>query len=285
MLIDIIDHNSEQRLLTFLASEQRQQAAWNVLFFRCTQLPYLPSAEDLWLTIRPAMEGKSASIYFFYDGDVAIVGPDITQKTLQAVSTCLYDRYAPKVLRLLHHYYDLQTEEGEFTQLCKDKLNLLFGELVYEGKPSSVQAMLPPPTAAQLTVLENAIAARKKRKGLKILIVEDQLFSQKMLFSLLQHLCKIFIAADALTALDIYCAEAPNIVFLDIELPSISGHQFAAMVQSLDPKAYVVMVTGNHYLEDVRRAKSNGARGFIAKPYSKKKIMEQIEKYIHQQKS
>ncbi len=82
-----------------------------------------------------------------------------------------------------------------------------------------------------------------------------------------------------------YLTYAPDIVFLDIELPDIEGHRLAQLLKAIDPNAYIVMVTANNYAEDVAKAIENGAKGFIVKPYSKDKIIEAIVKFEQQPKS
>jgi CheY-like chemotaxis protein len=131
-----------------------------------------------------------------------------------------------------------------------------------------------------MATLKNSIKERKNRQDLNILIVEDQDFSRMLLLSLLNRLYIVHLAADAETALKIYCKHAPNIVLLDIELPGVNGHQLAATLRALDAEAYIVMVTGSSHVSDVVCAMENGAKGFIVKPYSKIKIMESIEKYV-----
>lgn len=125
---------------------------------------------------------------------------------------------------------------------------------------------------------------RKDRSRLEILIVEDQPFSSKLMVALLARISRAIPALNAQTALELYLAHAPDIVFLDVEMPDTNGHELATSIRQLDEDAYIVMVTGNNYVEDVNRAKTNGAKGFIAKPYSKKKILEFVEKYIHDRK-
>lgn len=59
-----------------------------------------------------------------------------------------------------------------------------------------------------------------------------------------------------------------------------SSHTLAHLIKTIDPSAFVVMVTGNNSVEDVTLAKSNQVDGFIVKPYNKAKIYECIDKFL-----
>jgi len=124
-----------------------------------------------------------------------------------------------------------------------------------------------------------ALASRATRDRLRILVVEDQQFSRKMLQELLRQYYTVDAAADSKEAIQLYIDYAPDITFLDIELPGENGHMLAQLFHSMDSKAYIVMVTGNNSIEDVSLAKSNQVAGYIIKPYNKQKIFECIDKY------
>ncbi len=124
-----------------------------------------------------------------------------------------------------------------------------------------------------------ALRSRPSREKKRALVVEDQDFSQRLLVELLRQDFLVEAAKDAKQAIQIYLDSAPDITFLDIELPDESGHSLARFFRALDPGAYIVMVTGNNSLEDVAMAKSNQVDGFVVKPYNKQKIYERVEKF------
>lgn len=283
MVIDIVRQDAEQRLLSLIEREG-QQNNWGVLHFQSSRLLSTPSEDDVLRTVRPALEDKHAAIYLFHDGDIVITWSGLLKATLESLSSRLYDRYSPDREQELHHYYDWQAQGEDIRLLCYQKIQYMPAYISVPDSGRARPSTLKPPTPAQQKIFNAALEARAKRKGMEIMVVEDQLFSRKLLLSLLGRLFKTCSAADAETALELYYSEAPDMVFLDIELPGVSGHELAAAVQKLDPQSYIVMVTANHLLEDVERARENGARGFIAKPYSKGKIMRSIEEYITQYK-
>lgn len=125
-----------------------------------------------------------------------------------------------------------------------------------------------------------AQSTRASRERLRVLVVEDQAFSRKILHELLRHLYIVDVAASAKEGVVAYLENAPDIALLDIELADESGHTLARLIKTIEPTAFVVMVTGNNSVEDVALAKSNQVDGFIVKPYNKAKIYECIEKFL-----
>ncbi len=142
-------------------------------------------------------------------------------------------------------------------------------------------------TEEQKCKLASGIRERASKKGLEsfgitILIVEDQDFSRKILQDLLarQENYSCHAAKNALEAIELYSAHAPDIVLLDIQLPDFSGHELATVLRQADPRSYIVHVTANKFIKDVEAAKKNNVKGFITKPYSKKNIQDVINNYI-----
>lgn len=132
-------------------------------------------------------------------------------------------------------------------------------------------------------IFRKALEKREKRDELCVLIVEDQKFSRLLMKNALLKHYEVHTAATGEEALAIYVEHAPDIVFLDIELPGVDGHKVLELITKLDKKSYVVMVTANHYPKDVQQAMEHGARGFVVKPYQKDTIFGWITKYLEQQ--
>ncbi len=125
---------------------------------------------------------------------------------------------------------------------------------------------------------------RPYRKHLEILVVEDQLFSQKLLCDIIRSARTSSEApvVDAVQGIQdawkLFLRKAHDILYVDLGLIDGSGHALARAVKELDPMAQVVIVTANNYEEELGVARQNNVDGFIAKPYNKKQILECIDK-------
>ena len=86
----------------------------------------------------------------------------------------------------------------------------------------------------------------------------------------------VITAADGASAKQAYLLHAPDVVFLDIGLPDINGHDVLKNIISADPTAYVVMLSANSSRTDILRAMQTGAKGFVGKPFSKAKLVQYI---------
>lgn len=71
---------------------------------------------------------------------------------------------------------------------------------------------------------------------------------------------------------------APDIVFLDIHMPGMEGTDALGKILSIDPKAFVVMVSADSSRENVEDTIRKGAKGFMTKPFSKEKLQEYLSK-------
>ena len=124
------------------------------------------------------------------------------------------------------------------------------------------------------------------RKQLHILIAEDFVFSQKLLAGIIRgarnqagESPSADIVATAREAWNLFLKKAPDICFVDLRLADGSGHTLARAMKEVDPLAYIIVVTANNFEEEIAVARQNNVDGFIVKPYTKKQILDAIEKY------
>jgi len=108
--------------------------------------------------------------------------------------------------------------------------------------------------------------------------VEDDLFSQRLVANVLQSKFELTMAEDGQGAIMGYVKHAPDVLFLDIGLPDIDGHAVLEKLFQIDPQAYVVMFSGNGDKENVMKAITLGAKGFVGKPFSEDKLLQYIHK-------
>jgi CheY-like chemotaxis protein len=127
---------------------------------------------------------------------------------------------------------------------------------------------------------------RTGRVGLCILIVDDQLFSRQLLAEALRLKWNYDTIATktGFEAINSYIENAPDLVFLDIELPDYNGLDILKKIKEIDKKAFVIMTTANTAPEDVKKAVDSGANGYIAKPITKPKLEQYFSVYIEKLK-
>lgn len=128
-----------------------------------------------------------------------------------------------------------------------------------------------------LTVFNHSAKSRGNRQRLDVLIVEDDEFSRELLKKSLKEF-EPSVAETGESAIKAYTLTAPDIVFLDIELPDISGIDVLAKIVKADSNSFIVMLTSHTEKEVVEKAIMAGAKGYIAKPFSKEKLLLYAQK-------
>ena len=116
---------------------------------------------------------------------------------------------------------------------------------------------------------------------LTYLIVDDvctvREFLKQSLFQM--GVTEIHEAPDGQTALSRFSEHLPDVVFLDIELPDLDGNEILRKIKARKSDAFVVMISAHSSVDNVKSAVSNGASGFIVKPFSPQKITNILNKY------
>lgn len=296
MLIRLIEENAEDLFLKSLQLKKQKTESLPILFCRFSVLTKHIKPDIMILAVGDILKEQHAAMYFCRDGDIAITWQGSFAQTRSQMISALMRRLGPAVQKetenSLFQSYEPEADRSALVSLFRTKIaeNENFDKI--ENKTQ--EEALPPLkrteisfSEEQLYDLNKAIKERNSKRGLEafgtnILIVEDQDFSRKLLHDLLarQFVYTCFAAKDGQEAVSLYAAHAPDIVFLDIELPDFCGHDIAALIKKHDPKSFVTMVTANNFTRDVEIAKKNKVQGFIAKPYSKQKIQEAINAYV-----
>ena len=75
-------------------------------------------------------------------------------------------------------------------------------------------------------------------------------------------------AADGPEAVAMAAAAVPDLILLDLELPSLSGIDTAARIFAANPSSHILYLTGHSSWEVVEAALVGGARGYVVKPYA-----------------
>lgn len=89
-------------------------------------------------------------------------------------------------------------------------------------------------------------------------------------------------AIDGNSTLELIDSLQPDIIFLDIQMPCVTGLEILDIL-SKKPKdknnIFPVIVSGDGDFNTMKTALEKGAQGFIAKPIDENKIIQIIEKY------
>jgi putative two-component system response regulator len=116
----------------------------------------------------------------------------------------------------------------------------------------------------------------------RILIVDDEPGIRDLLVTFLssrRHDCRS--ARDGMEALALAVQEPrPSLVLSDIEMPGMSGLELLKKLKALNPTIQVVMVSGIHDVDLVRRCLREGAYDYIVKPFESEDLLNTVERAL-----
>lgn len=114
-----------------------------------------------------------------------------------------------------------------------------------------------------------------------VLIVDDVSTVRSFLRQTLSHLGvrNVREAASGGECVRLFKEEQADIVFLDIELPDFDGNEVLRQLHEVNPRVNVVMISAHSTVDNVKESIENGAKGFIVKPFSPKKIAAVLKKF------
>lgn len=202
----------------------------------------------------------------------------VTRKLSPEALFMLGDSLAAEThIEIKTHGYDLFHDWHEVRELLLEKSN------TRTGKPRFSFSLNKNPngcfgdTHALTGVFQEAALSRGSRSQLYIMIVEDDPMTRRLMIEAVKEKYAVIPVATAYEAVASYLLHAPDVVFLDIGLPDVSGFKVLRQIVDNDPDAYVVMFSGDGDLDNVLGALNAGASGFITKPVSRRKLYQYIE--------
>jgi CheY-like chemotaxis protein len=66
----------------------------------------------------------------------------------------------------------------------------------------------------------------------------------------------------------LFAHERPDAVFLDINMPGMTGVEVLKRLHALDPSVPVIMVTANAEIKVAEECLTSGAIGYVPKPFN-----------------
>jgi two-component system alkaline phosphatase synthesis response regulator PhoP len=117
----------------------------------------------------------------------------------------------------------------------------------------------------------------------KILIVDDEPnIVMSLEYTFKKNNFEVFIARDGQEALDILEKQFPDVIILDVMMPMVDG--FATLEQiKKDERLHhckVIFLSAKNKEKDIKKGLSLGANLYVTKPFSIKKLVEQVQELI-----
>ncbi|NLY38128.1 MAG: response regulator [Firmicutes bacterium] len=109
----------------------------------------------------------------------------------------------------------------------------------------------------------------------RVLITDDNAFMRLILRHLLEkhEYTVIGEAGDGHQAVEFYREWQPDLTFMDINMPGISGIEAVKEIIRFDPEARIVMVSAMGQKYFIRDALNAGAKDFVIKPFQPEQVL------------
>jgi DNA-binding response OmpR family regulator len=120
--------------------------------------------------------------------------------------------------------------------------------------------------------------------GTRILVVDDSATIVAALRNILQQKNKYVVleAMDAESGLDLAINDMPDLIFLDLVLPGMSGFEALRKLRKNDitREIPIIMMSGNEQAIEEFYVQRIGADDFMKKPFSRAEVFARVEKLI-----
>lgn len=116
----------------------------------------------------------------------------------------------------------------------------------------------------------------------KILIVDDAVFMRKVIRDLLteNNYTDLIEAEDGTQAVAKYAEEKPDLVIMDITMPSLDGIETIKQIREINPDATILMCSAMGHEVMVQEALTHGAKDFVVKPFKPERVIRAVKSLL-----
>jgi two-component system alkaline phosphatase synthesis response regulator PhoP len=117
----------------------------------------------------------------------------------------------------------------------------------------------------------------------KILIVDDEPnIVMALEYTFRKNNFEVFIARDGQEALEILKSQLPDLILLDVMMPLVDGYATLAEIKKEErlKDCKVIFLTAKNKEKDIKKGLALGADLYVLKPFSVKKLIEQVQQLL-----
>jgi CheY-like chemotaxis protein/HPt (histidine-containing phosphotransfer) domain-containing protein len=113
-----------------------------------------------------------------------------------------------------------------------------------------------------------------------ILVVDDNLFNQKLATNILQNNgFKVTVAGNGSRALDILKIQAFDIILMDIQMPVMDGYKATQLIREMHIDTPVIAMTAHALAGEKEKCIHAGMNDYLSKPFTEKDLLVKIARW------
>lgn len=118
---------------------------------------------------------------------------------------------------------------------------------------------------------------------MKVLVVDDSKLARLTLIKTLKEhepSAEILEAENGAVGVEVFKAENPGVVFLDLTMPVMDGYEALKYIMEINPKAQVVVVSADIQVQAQTRVLEMGAKLMVPKPINSDKMLGILQQLV-----
>jgi signal transduction histidine kinase len=119
----------------------------------------------------------------------------------------------------------------------------------------------------------------------QILVIDDEEWMRDACSVILgKDGMRVATAGDARSGLEQFAALHPDLVLVDVRMPSFNGIEFIQRARALDPELTAIVITGYATIDIAVDAMKAGAHDFLAKPFEPRELRAVVRRGLEQRR-
>lgn len=276
----VIAKDSEDRLFQELRKCRDERAAQRCFYmaFSRSGLSKKKLFEVFLRLLNEVPNSYMAQVYICRDHDVFILMQGFMQRQFSDFLDKLSSALDAEDLARLGFVYEIGVHWSKLETLCMGKIAALEQARSQEHEETAQAAVLDKLSGVDCSRISNLSERRTQRERPLVMIADDDQLARTLAGNVLRQEYDVAFAKDGASAITEFVNGAPDVLFLDIGFPDISGHEVLEIVFQIDPEAYVIMFSGRKDEANIMKAIKAGAQGFLGKPFTREKLYQHVEK-------
>ncbi|MEZ5814461.1 MAG: response regulator [Alphaproteobacteria bacterium] len=251
------------------------------LEFSRTDIPKGPLFETFLRQLEEVTNAYMAKVYLCRDKDILIIMEGFMQRQFHGFIQKLAEELKTDDLTEIINIFEIGKNWDELEALYTKKINAI-NQLEEEQREEKRKNTAEQTTLEVLSKINpdqvaNITQRRDKRTRPLVMIADDDQLSRTLAGNVLRGDYDMAFAKNGSEALQEFVAAAPDILFLDIGMPDIGGHEVLECLFQINPEAYIIMFSGRKDKTTIMKSLEIGAQGFLGKPFTREQLYTHVQ--------